>query len=535
LISAGIWQTVGALLSGFFNWFLVLLVSREDIGLGAEGVGVLNLGSVIFILLIVILLGIKKSTAQKISSNCLDKEVAFKEAKSGTFTIFLTSVLIGTGLIIGSFFLPAPLTFQDRISSILFLFGLIMFIVWYRESAQGILSGIGEYDSIAKSILAFFLFQLVSGLLLVYLIKTFFLPISLILFCFLIGISIQVLFLYKYLRAHKYFNSEIFGFRNQKHQIKENLVHGGLFAITEIIPLNILSSTSILLLFLFSNNYAITGAYSIVGGYALAGLLITNFTWPLITQIAEAYSKGDLEKIRFNLRLVIKLFFYLTFLILVVLIGASQGLIYVFYGMPYLMGPIDIWIPFILTITASAISSFEYIVCCVLLGIGRKKPAAIYLGILFLVTSGLIALFLKLNLFAPSINTGLGYLTGILVMLPFAPYLLRKEINQKIPFSVGLRSLSALLCTLFIAIIVIWPPLNLITISNFLELSLAFVILGFIYLFLLIFFGALSKADFDLFDEQFKGTWLDKIQIFSSLFRKLAKISPFSQYEKNDN
>jgi O-antigen/teichoic acid export membrane protein len=287
-----------------------------------------------------------------------------------------------------------------------------------------------------------------------------------------------------------------------------------------------------LLLFLFTNNYAITGAFSIVGGYALAGLLITNFTWPLITHIAEAHGKKDLEKIRFNLRLVIKLFFYITFLILAVTIGISQGLIYVFYGPTYLMGSTDIWIPFILTITASTISSFEYIICCVLLGIGRKRPAAIYLGILFLVTSGLIALLLKLNLFTPSISTGLGYLMGILVMLPVAPYLLRKEINQKIPFSVGLRSLLALLCTLSIAIIVIWPPLNLIRISNMLILSLSVVVLGFIYLFLLIFFGSMSKNDFDLFDEQFKGTRLEKILIFSAFFRKLAKFSPFSQYEK---
>lgn len=527
LISAGIWQTLGGMLSGFFSWILVLIVARRDIGLGPEGVGVLSVGSVIFTLAIVIPLGIKKSMAQKISSNCLNKVVALKEAKNGTFTIILISIAIGTGLLITSFLRPSPLTFQDKTASILFLTGIGMFIIWYREVTQGILSGVGEYDSIAKSIIAFFFIQLVSGVLLTYLIKFFDLPISLILFCYLFGFIVQVLFLFKYIRKHQHFNAEIFRFGIYQHEVKKNLHHGFLFAITEIIPLNIVTFSSILVLFLISNNYEITGAYSIVGGYATAGLILIQFTWPLITHIAEAYSKTDFEKIRFNLTLVLKLFFTITFLVLAVYIGASYKLVYVFYGSEYLTGLTDIWIPFIIVMAASTISAFEYIICCVLLGIGKRKQAAVYLGSLILVVNGLIVLFLKINLFTPLINTSLGYLIGVSMMLPITPYLLGKEIKQKISYSIGIRSFLALICTLSIAI-----PLNLNTQPNILTLILSFAILGFIYMVLLIFFGAMSKEDFDLLEKKLEGTRLQKILILSSFIRKLAKKSPFSQSEK---
>ncbi|MFX1296179.1 MAG: hypothetical protein ACFFD2_15180 [Promethearchaeota archaeon] len=505
-----------------------MVISRENIGLGAEGIGVLNVGVVIFTISSLLIIGIKKSTSQKISENIINKKLALKEAKNGVFAIFIICIIIGIGFIITSFFIASPFTFQNSLSSILFIIGILMFVNLYREGIQSILSGIGKYNKIAKSNLYFFLFELISGISFIFLIRLLNLEIVLIFLCYVVGLGTQILILYIYIKPHRAFYPEVFRLHFREQRISKNVKDGALFAITEIIPLNILGSSSLFLLFAFTN-FEISGAYSIVTGYSLAGLLVINFTWPLITHIANAYGRGDFEKIRYNLKLVVKIFFYVTFLIIVIFVGFSQGFILLFYGNSYLTGATDIWIPFMLIIIASSITAFEYIICCVLLGIGKRKPAAIYFGALFLLINGISVLLLWLNPFnlSPQINAALGYLIGAFIMLFTLPYLLKKEINQKIPFSIGIRCLIALLCTLAITILLVWPPLNLLPISNPFIFIFLIPILSLIYLILLVFFGSISESDLDLLEKKLVKHKLKKILPIVSFFRKIMRISPF--------
>jgi O-antigen/teichoic acid export membrane protein len=543
LLAAGVWQTSGALICGFVAWILDLIVAREDIGLGAEGIGVLNIGTVVFLFATLVIVGLKKSTSQKISENILDNQLALKEARNGAFAILIISIVTGIALIISSFFVGNPLTFQNKMSSIIFIVGILMFLVFYRGGTHSVLSGIGDYDSIAKSRLIFFIFQLGSGLLLIVLILIYELPITLIFLAYAFGLIAQLLISFKYFKELQMFNPETFRFHFRGHQLARNVKEGTLFAISEIVPLNILGSASIIVLYIFTQDFAVSGAFSIVVGYSLAGLLITNFTWPLITHIAEAYGKQDSEKIGHNLKLVVKLFFYITSLVVVILLALSRGFIFVFYGSPYLTGAIDIWIPFMLMVVGSSIISFIYILCCVLLGVGKRKPAAIYLGALFLVIIGTCSLFLWLNPLgaylsnAAQVTTALGFLVGSVIMVAFIPSLIRKEINQKVPFSIGLRSIFALLTTLGISIILFWPPLNLIIITNIFILIFCLILVGAIYLLLLVFYGAVSKEDIQLFREKINDYRRVRriVGPILTFMEKLMDISPFYKDESPDD
>ncbi len=508
-------------------------MAREDIGLGAGGIGVLNIGTVIFTTSTLVIMGIQKSTSQKISENIVDCQLALKESKNGAFSILTISIVLGIALLIVSFCIGFPLSFQNSLSSMFFIIGLLMFLNWYRGGTQSVLSGIGDYDNIAKSNLCFFLSQLISGLLLMILIIVFNLPIALIFLAYAIGLISQVLLLNKYFKKLPMFHPETFQFNFRSHELSKNTRQGILFSISEIVPLNILGATALLVIFAFTKDFNISGAFSIVTGYSLAGLLVTNFTWPLITHIAEAYGKGDHEKINYNLKLVVKLFFYLTSLIIVVLIGLSQGFLYTFYGNAYLTGTINIWVPFMLMVVGSSIASFEYIICCVLLGVGKRKPAAAYLGTLFLLIIGFCSLFLWLNPFDAQINTALGYLTSTVVMVAFIPYLMKKEINEKIPFSIGIRSIFALLSALSIGVVLFWPPLNLIPITNFFLLVLSIIIIGAIYLFFLIFYGSVAMSDIEMFREKINEYVRLKriVGPILTFLQKIMKISPFYKEE----
>jgi len=533
LLAAGIWQTSAALMTGFLGWFLDLIVARKDVGLGAEGVGVINIGTEIFAISTLIIVGIKKSTSQKVSEKIIDNKLALQEANNGAFAIFNISLLLGIGLLISSFIIASPFSFQNYLSSILFIVGLLMFLNWYREGTHSVLSGIGEYDIIAKTRLAFFLFQLISGLLLIVIIRFSNLPVAFIFMAYAFGFVAQIIITRLYFRRIQLFNSGTFRFKLKNHEFLKNTQQGFLFAVAEIVPLNILGASTLLVTFAFTNNFAVSGAFSIAIGYSLAGLLISNFTWPLITHIAEAYGKRDHERISYNLRLVVKLFFYVTSLVIVVLIGLSRGFLHVFYGDLYLTGGTNIWVPFMLMVIGSSMASFGYILNCVLLGVGKRRPAAIYLGSLFFLIIGCCSFFLWLNPFSPQINAALGYVTGNTIMLVFLPSLMKKEINQKIPFSIGVRSILALLSTLVLAILLFWPPLSLINIKGFFLLIFCIILIGAIYLIFLIFYGAVSQSDINLLRERINNYKKFKriVGPILTFMEKLMDISPFYKNE----
>ncbi len=528
LIDAGIWQTSGQLVSGFLAWLLILIMSREDIGLGPTSVGVLNIGAALVALFTMLTLGIKKSTSQKISVNILNKKLALVEARNGVFAIFFASIMMGVALIIASFFIAFPITLQNELSFLFFTIGLLMFLFWYRDGTQTILAGLGEYNKIAKSLMIFIFFEFLIGVFLIVIIKSFNFPITLIFVAYCLGVIAQILILYKYFKPHRPYYPALFRFNLRNHETYKNIRQGFFFAVTEIIPFGFLGTVSLIFLFAFTNDFAISGAYSIVIGYSFAGLMVTNFAWPLITHIAEAYGKGDFKRIQHYLKLIVKVFFYVTFLILTIIIGLSQGFLLNFYGLTYLTGPTDVWIPFILCGIATSIAGFEYLLCGVLLGIGKGKPAAIYLGITFLLTIGISSIFLWLNPFTPQINASLGYLIGTLIMLPGLPYLLKKEMNQQIQMAIGLRSFLAFICALTLAIILVWPPLNLIPISNLFIFLLLWPFLGIIYIIFLVFFGSVSQEDFKLLEKKLEAYKLKRyMSPILAFLQKVMRISPF--------
>jgi hypothetical protein len=282
-----------------------------------------------------------------------------------------------------------------------------------------------------------------------------------------------------------------------------------------------------------SQAYEITGAFSIITGYSLGGLIIVGFAWPMITAVAEAYGQGDSKRIRFYLHLIVKLFFYITFLILVIDIGLSRGILYIFHGPVYLTGVTDTWIPFMIVITAFTIAGFEYILCSIILGVGKGRTAAAYLGSIVLLVIGLVSLFLWLEIF-PSIllNASLGFLAGTVIMLPFLPYLVKRTVKENIPLGVGLRSILALVCTICVAALLFWPPLNILPLTNPLLFLLGALLLIGTYLVLLVFFGALLPEDLKLIEQKAKEYNLEgTLSPILSIVRKIMSISPFCKIE----
>ena len=534
LLTAGLWQIIGTTIAALLNWLLLVIISRDDVGLGPSGIGIFNTTFAIICVFSILTIGMGKSTAQKVSENISDKAVAFEHARNGTFAAILMGIILGSILITCSFVIGAPLSFQEtNLSTILFISGILMCVAGIRDGLLSNLAAVGEYDEIAISYMLIPLTQFLTAIPFIFLIKTFSLPSSLILIAYIFGIIVQTFYLTKHFR-HLWFNTQIFRFHKVNRQIFKIVRQGFYFSITDIIPTGLLGSTLIIILLFFTqSNYEIVGAFSIITGYALGGLVVTGFAWPLITSVAEAYGKKDTAKIKYYLHLMVKIFFYLTFLVLAIDIGLSYGILLVFHGPEYLAGSTDVWLPFILVFSAYAIASFEYILCGILLGVGKGRSAAIYLGTTFLVTSGCATLFFLLNLFSlPQLNLSFGFLIGLLIMLPFLPYLIKKHLEQKIPFLIGLKSLAALLCTLLIAAVLLWPPLKLIPL-NVVSICLMGLLLIIIYVLLLIFFGAISQEDFYLLERKAAEYGLKKsLDPILRFLRKLMRISPFCDFEK---
>lgn len=537
-MAAGLWQIVGTLVGAILNWLLLVIISRGDVGLGASGIGIFNTALAIVGVFSILTAGMGKSTAQKVSENITDKIVAFEHARNGTFAAILMGIILGSILIAFSFFIGAPLSFRDdmSISTILFIIGLMMFLTGLRDGLTSNLAAVGEYDEIAISFMIIPFVQLLSGFVFIFLIKDFSLPISSILIVYIIGLIAQALYLRKHFRQ-LWFNAQIFRFTKVNQGFLKIMRQGFYFAITEIIPGGLLGSVIIIVLLIFTQNtygYQIVGAYSVISGYSLGGLIVTGFAWPLITYVAEAYGKKDTARIKYYVDLIVKIFFYLTFLVITIDIGLSQGILSVFHGSQYLTGDTNVWIPFILVICGYAVGGFEYVLCSILLGVGKGRTAAIYLGALFLVTIGVTCFCIGLNLFPqPQLNASFGFLISTLIMFPFLPFLIKKHIQQPMPFRIGLRSLSALLSTLLISVLLVWPPLYLIPLSNAGMIFLMVILLVIIYILLLIFFGAISQEDFRLLERKAEEYGLKQsLDPLLSFLRKIMRISPFCESEE---
>jgi len=111
LFTAGIWQTSSNLISGLLTWLLILVLARDDIGLGASAVGILNTGTAIYACFSLFMIGIRKSASQKFAEHIYDSPLAIQYARNGTFSIFLVAIISGFALIISSFYIGAPLNF----------------------------------------------------------------------------------------------------------------------------------------------------------------------------------------------------------------------------------------------------------------------------------------------------------------------------------------------------------------------------------------------------------------------------------------
>lgn len=537
ILASGLWQIVGTLISALLGWLVIVLVSREDIGLGAEGVGRLNTAFAFYGIFMLLTIGMGKAMSQVVSETMSDKKVAFGHVRNGTFVTITTGIIIGIALMISALFLGNPFTLESILSSILFMVGIMIIIAGFKDAFSSNLAAVGEFDDIAKGYIMFPLFQLIVATIIIILIKILSLPLlfhTIIVLIYICGVAAQALFLFKQFRK-LWFNKQVFKITQVDRRAFHLVRRGLFFAVTDIIPVGIIGSVCVVIILFFTgNNYEIIGAFSIILGYSLGGLIIVGFAWPMITAVAEAYGQRDSEKIRFYLHLIVKLFFYITFLVLVIDIGLSRGIIYLFHGEIYLTGATDTWIPFMVVISAFAIAGFEYILCSIILGVGKIRAAAVYLGSIVLLVIGFVSLFLWLDLFQSTlINAALGFLIGIVLMMPLLPYLMKRYVNESIPFGGGFRSILALVTTIGIAAILFWPPLNLLPITNTLIFLFAAIILIVCYGFFTVFFGAVSEADLKLLEQKVDEFNLTgKLGFLFSIVRKIMRSSPFCKIEK---
>ena len=143
-----------------------------------------------------------------------------------------------------------------------------------RDGLISNLAAVGEYDEIAKAYTTYPLFQLLSGIILILLINLLGLPMGIILIAYIVGIAAQTFFLFKYSRK-LWFNKQIFQFTKVDRRAFKIVRQGFYFAITDIIPIGLLGSvTVIILLFFTGQQYQIAGAYSIVLGYSFLAAVI---------------------------------------------------------------------------------------------------------------------------------------------------------------------------------------------------------------------------------------------------------------------
>lgn len=526
LIAGGTYILFFGLMTGVLGWLFMTIASRTDIGLGPELLGYIITANAFTGISTCISGGLHQGLSKYLSESLVQsKEKALIYARAGFVIFNIIGVIVFT-IFLGVSICLFPTNFAYGI-----IFGSMAFVFllsFFRDNFVGNYASIHRFDYIGKfnfiaglanSIIGYFILFLIPKPL-----NAILLPVALI-----FGAFIQIIFLLYYGKKLLTYSPYAVFKSAPRHEIIQVFKYG-LYCI---VP-NIVFSGAILWiqnlwysgLFGFANS--IVGINGLIIGYAGIALAISNFGWPQIPAVAEAKAMQNYKLIDEYMKNTLHTGFNITAFFLIIYIGLSNQILFLFHGPAYLVGQI----PFILLSIAVAILGIEFLVCTLLMGLGEGRKAAYIIAILTSIQIGLIPFMIIIlkssygadsTLYAGPISlliTSFGIFPLIfhyMVKYTQNPPKTYRNILSKGTISIILTLLCYILLELTI-LTNIQPIIGLIV--------RGIILFGFFTLFMLI-FGGFNDSDLDFYEHS-----LGPLKVIVPSLRWLLHHSPF--YEPDE-
>ena len=529
LVTGGTYILFFGLLAGAVGWLFIVVASRSDIGVGPELLGYITTANALGGIGVCISGGLHQGLSKYLSEALVEsKEKALLYAKAG-FVIFNT-----IGVIIFTIFIGVSIyMFQTRFEYGI-LFGSMAFIFllgFFRDNFVGNFASIHRFDYIGK----FSLIAAVANSSLAYLIlflvpkplNAYLLPLTLGL-----GPIIQIILLIYYgkkVLAYSPFSV----LRGARRSEITQIFKYGLYCI---IP-NIVFSGAILwiqnLWYSGFFNFATPEAYivsinGLIIGYASIVFAICNFGWPQIPAVAEAKAMNNSKLIDDYMKNTLHTGFNITAFFLLIYVGLSYQILFLFHGPEYVVGHI----PFVLLSIAVAVLGIEFLICTLLIGLGEGRKAA------YLIATLTVTQIILVPLLIITLNSNFGadstlyagpasLLISSLAIFPLVfHYMVKYTKNPPRTYRniLGKGMISIILTLLIYSILELTILTNL---NPIIGLIIRGALLFGFFMFFLLLFGGFSDADLDFYEH-----FLGPLKRIVPSLRWLLHHSPFYEPEE---
>ncbi len=433
LVTGGTYVLVFGLLTGLLGWMFMSIASRSDVGVGGEYLGFITAATSLHVIAMCISGGFHQGLSKYLSEALVEsKEKALKYAKSAFF-IFNIS-----GLILFIIFLIVSITLFPYNLGYGIVFGVMAvayYLTFFRDNFMGNLASVHRFDYIGKLNFLSGIAGIAIGCVILFLVPF---PTNALLLPLLIIVSliVSIILLFYYGRkVIPYSLTEVFKGANRKEVIE--LAKYMLYCT---IP-NIIFSGAILWIQnlwysgFFSFKTILVSANGLIIGYSGIVFAICQFGWPQIPAVSEAKAKNNHDLINDYMKNTLHTGFNITAFFLIIYIGLSYQLLYLFHGSEYLIA----LSPFIILSTAVAILGIEFLICTLLIGLGEGKKAAYLILTLTLVQLILVPILIMMliGVFGPvapeTLYAGpVSLLVSSVVVFPFTFHYLKKFTNNPV-------------------------------------------------------------------------------------------------------
>lgn len=537
LVTGGMYVLIFSLLAAVLGWAFIAVASQKTIGVGRDLLIFVTSGMAFHVIAICISTGFHQALSKYLSEALVEsKEKAIKYAKAGFlifniigiifFTIFIIIAVVVLNAVI---ILPHQLGF-----GLLFaIMAVAFYLTFFKDNFIGNIAAEHRFDYIGKIV---FISSIISTLIsfgILFLIpnspqpyNAYLLPLPLV---FNLIISIFLAFYYGK-KVMPYSFSSIF--RGARRNELIQVIKYGLYCT---VPSIIFSGAIVWIqnfyymgffsLTIYSYIPAING---LIIGYAGVVFAICQFGWPQIPAISEAKAMNDSKLIDDYMKNTLHTGFNLTAFFLIIYFGLSNILLELFHGSEYLIAH---W-PFSILSVSVAILGVEFLICTLLMGLGKGKQAAYLITSLAVIQIVLVPLLISFlhRIFGADATLFAGpccLLISALAIFPFAyRYMAR---NTKTPTKVyrdilwkGIASVT--LTLVFHAII----DMTLLTLLDNLIIALVVrtsILIG-LYIFFMLLFAGFDAKDLEMY--KFMGP-------IAGGMRWLLHHSPFYEKEEDED
>ncbi|MHA1299094.1 MAG: hypothetical protein ACTSO9_06575 [Candidatus Helarchaeota archaeon] len=538
VVAGGGLVLISGLITGLFGWIWGVVASRSDIGFGAAGFGIFSMANSITLTLMAISGGFNQAFSKKISESLVvSNELAQKYSRSGFKIAHIFGFCFLIPLMAISVFL---FIIQDSLLGVIFFsVAITLYLFFIRDALIGQLGGIQRFD-----LIAIVNFMIVFGGVLVGFLILFIVPppensilILIVLFTGpLTQIFVEVLLLRKALPYS--LKSSIFGETNK--EITSDTLKYGLYCI---LPMVILNGSIYMLqvifysmffrpaptipiplfqklsLLLFPESSIISISATLIG-YASVMNAAAVMAWPLVPALSEAKAKNDQKSIDEFVLSTFRAGWNLTSFFIVIYVGLAYTLLYLLHGPEYTPGHI----PFIIQSCAVAVTSLNFLISSVLMGLGEGKKAAIFISLLMIsqiILIPILIIILKVGNVYNALYAGpvaLLIISSLVLLISFR-YLLKFTNNTRSTyFSILGKGTISVLITITISFFIdfyLYPYYQ-----NLTSFLIGAVILGGVYLLAMLFFAGYGEDDFKMLENFGLGK-------FVKLARYITEHSPF--------